>query len=190
MICAPNVQMLLHSAVAPRQNVLVLFRVGDGGAQAIEQTTIPDEALYEKDFEDWVEHAPELLGEELLVIGRQVELDEGKDRIDLLAIDRSGALVVIELKRDLLGGAADLQPLRYAALVSTWTHEQIRRQAEGYWTSAGQDRGTFVQEFDAFGDEEAQLNSEQRIILAGRDLKPRLGTVALWLRKHASTRQW
>ena len=162
----------------------MLFRVADRGAQAIQQTSFPDEALYEKDFEDWVEQTPELLGDELLIIGRQVELDDGKDRVDLLAIDRAGSLVVIELKRDLLGGAADLQPLRYAALVSTWTHEQVRRQAEGYWASTGQKRGTFVQEFDAFGDEDAQVNGEQRVILAGRDLKPRLGTVALWLRKH------
>jgi hypothetical protein len=162
----------------------MLFRVDPVGAQPIPQTTILDEALYEKDFEDWVEQAPELLGEELLIIGRQVELDDGKDRIDLLAIDKAGALVIIELKRDLLGGAADLQPLRYAALVSTWTHEQVRRHAEGYWSSTGQNRATFVQEFDEFGDEDAQVNGEQRIILAGRDLKPRLGTVALWLRKH------
>ena len=62
------------------------------------------EGIYEKDVEDWVERRPEILGEELLVIGRQVSLDEGRDIIDLLAIDKPGNLVVVELKRDLIGG--------------------------------------------------------------------------------------
>ena len=40
-----------------------------------------------------------MLGEPLLIIGRQVALDGGKDRIDLLALDQDGSFVVIELKR-------------------------------------------------------------------------------------------
>ncbi|HEY3672021.1 MAG TPA: hypothetical protein VGN51_13875 [Acidimicrobiia bacterium] len=162
----------------------MLFQVHDHGVEAVETTTMLGEDLYEKHFEDWVEQRSALLGEELLIVGRQVELDDGKDRIDLLALDKSGRLVVIELKRDLVGGAADLQPLRYAALVSTWSHEQLRRQAEGYWSTSQQTRGTFAQEIEQFCDEEAQVNSDQRVILAGRDLTPRLGTVALWLRAH------
>jgi DegT/DnrJ/EryC1/StrS aminotransferase family len=53
-----------------------------------------------------------MLGEPLLIIGRQVALDGGKDRIDLLALDQDGSFVVIELKRDLIGGSADLLALR------------------------------------------------------------------------------
>jgi RecB family endonuclease NucS len=99
----------------------MLYRVNAADAVVeIEQTTAFDESLYESQVEAWVAQRPEMLGEPLLVIGRQVALDRGKDRIDLLALDAEGALVVIELKRDLIGGDADLQGLRYAALISGW----------------------------------------------------------------------
>ncbi len=172
-----------HVRCAPN-NRRMLYDVGGEGVSPLPPTKFADAGLYEKHIEDWVEARPDLLGEELLIIGRQVALDEGKDILDLLAMDRQANLVIIELKRDLLGGAADLQPLRYAALISTWSHERVREQAEGYWKTIGASRSTFAQEVEQFCDEEAQVNGDQRLILAGRDITARLGTVALWLRSH------
>ncbi len=162
----------------------MLYRILDHEVAEVAETSVIDEALYEKDVEDWVVAAPEILGEPLIIIGRQVQIDDGKDRIDLLALDKSANLVVIELKRDLVGGSADLQALRYAAQVSQWSQEDVRRQAEGFWKTQKSPRGTFAQEVDEFCDAGYELNAEQRVILAGRDIKPRLGTVALWFRKH------
>jgi hypothetical protein len=161
------------------------YRITGTGVSEVPETTALDESLYEKDVEDWVAEKPDILGEPLLIIGRQVQLDEGRDRIDLLALDKAANLVVIELKRDLVGVDADLQAVRYAAQVSQWTHEDVRRAAEGYWKSSKEPRGTFAQEVEKFADEGSQVNADQRVILAGRDMKPRLGTMALWLRKHA-----
>lgn len=161
----------------------MLYRVIGQSLSVVAQTTVPDEELYERDIEDWVERQPDVLGERLLVIGRQVQLDEGKDRIDLLAIDTSARLVVIELKRDLVGGSADLQALRYAALVAGWTFEDIRKQAEGHWKTLGANE-TFAQRIETFCDPGSELNEDQRVILAGRDIRPRLGTMANWLRAH------
>jgi hypothetical protein len=163
----------------------VLYRISDGSVTEVESTTVLNEDLYEKDLEDWVEKRPDILGEPLLVIGRQVQLNESKDRIDLLALDKDANLVIIELKRDLVGGSADLQALRYAALVSRWTFEVVRQQAEGYWKTTGSGRGTLAQEIEGFCEEGYELNADQRIILAGRDLKPLLGSMALWLRGHS-----
>lgn len=81
-----------------------------------------------------------------------MQLDEGKDRIDLLALNKAANLVVIELERDLVGGLADLRALRYAAQVSPWTHEDVGRQAEGCWKSLKVARGTFAQESESSGD--------------------------------------
>ncbi len=160
----------------------MLYRINEGTVTPVASTSVPEEALYEEQLEDWVASRPDMLGEQLLIIGRQVQLDEGQDRIDLLAIDQVGNLVVIELKRDLIGGSADLQALRYAALVSRWTHDDVRRHAEGYWRSGGETRGTFAQEVEKLCGDEYEINGRQRIILVGRDIKPRLGTMALWLR--------
>lgn len=161
----------------------MLYRVGaENDVIEVEQTTAIEETLYESQVEAWVAQRPEMLGERLLVIGRQVALDGGKDLIDLLALDEEGALVVIELKRDLIGGDADLQGLRYAALVSNWTEVEIRKQAEGYWESLGEERD-FLEETQGLCGDEVTFNTAQRLILAGRDIKPRLGSMALWLIK-------
>jgi hypothetical protein len=159
----------------------MLYKVtGEQNVVEVAPTTMPDEALYESQVEDWVAGCPDILGEKLLVIGRQVMVDGGKDRIDLLGMDENGSLVVIELKRDLVGGDADLQGLRYASLVQDWGEEEIQRQAEGYWESAGEDRD-FLEEVQALCGDEATLNTTQRVILVGRDVKPRLGSMVLWL---------
>ena len=60
-------------------------------------------------------------GEELKIVTNQFAKFEGaKDRLDVLALDGMGRLVVIEVKRDTSGGYQDLQALRYAAFASTF----------------------------------------------------------------------
>jgi len=160
----------------------VLFRVDGDDVSAVAQTTAADESLYEEQVEAWIAKRPEILREKLLIIGRQVSLDGGKDRIDLLAVDEEGSLVVIEVKRDLIGGDADLQALRYAALIGDWSESEIREQAEGYWESLGEERD-FLEETQELCGDEVTFNTAQRVILVGRDVKPRLGTMSLWLIK-------
>ena len=160
----------------------MLFRVEQDDVIEVQQTTTTEEVVYESQVETWVSRRPDMLGEKLLIIGRQVGLDGGKDQIDLLALDEEGALVVVELKRDLIGGDADLPGLRYAALIGDWEESDIRKQAEGYWESLGEERD-FLEETQALCGDEVTLNTAQRLILVGRDIKPRLGSMALWLIK-------
>lgn len=77
-------------------------------------------ALEVQDIERWLKARPEVLGEDLLIISSQFSgFENTKDRPDLLALDRIGKLVVVEIKRDDSGAAQDLQALRYAAYLST-----------------------------------------------------------------------
>lgn len=109
----------------------MLYRVADGNrVSEVAQTTTVEEELYEERVEDWLAQTPDMLGEPLVIVGRQVELDAGRDRIDLLALAKDGTLVVIEVKRDLIGGSADLQALRYTAVVSSWSDCPELRDAE------------------------------------------------------------
>jgi RecB family endonuclease NucS len=62
----------------------------------------------------------------LFVIAEEFgDWDESWRRIDLLGLDKDRRLVVIELKRDERGGAMELQAIRYAAMVSNMTFDQI-----------------------------------------------------------------
>lgn len=56
-------------------------------------------ALNRESFiEDWLAADPTLAGLDALIVGRQVPTDHGKF-IDLLAMDATGALIIIELKK-------------------------------------------------------------------------------------------
>jgi RecB family endonuclease NucS len=58
------------------------------------------------------------LGDDLLVVAEEFgQWDDARRRIDLLAVDTAGRLVVIELKRTETGGHMDLQAIRYASMV-------------------------------------------------------------------------
>ena len=77
-------------------------------------------------IEEWIRKAPDILGEELLIVTTEFSQFKGfRDRIDILAIDRKGNLVVIEIKRDPYADYADLQSIRYAAMVSSMTIEKL-----------------------------------------------------------------
>ena len=77
-------------------------------------------------IEEWIRTNPEILGEDLLVVSTEFDrFTNSNDRLDVLALDRSGNLVVIELKRDSAAGYADLQAIRYAAMVSSMTIEVL-----------------------------------------------------------------
>ena len=69
------------------------------------QKALSESIDYEKDFENWLENSPNLLleeeGETIIWIGRQVKIsteDTGK-YLDLLGIDSSGDVVIVELKK-------------------------------------------------------------------------------------------
>ena len=69
-----------------------LFKVQNGRLIRAERRALTEERL----IESWVAEDPALLGLDAMIIGRQVATDHGK-YIDLLALDRSGGIVIIEL---------------------------------------------------------------------------------------------
>lgn len=83
------------------------------------------EAHKEKDLEEWVEQNPDLLGRNLTIIGRQVQIP-GVGIIDLLALDDDGQLVIIEFKREQTTRDTIAQILDYASSISQMSAEQLR----------------------------------------------------------------
>ena len=71
----------------------------------------------EERLEEWIAKDVALLGLDVLVIGRQVRTPYS-GRIDLLAIDQQGNLVVLELKRDRTPREVIAQILDYASWVA------------------------------------------------------------------------
>jgi len=67
----------------------------------------------EPQLEDWIEGDPDLLGDDYVVVGRQVTFDGGP--ADLIAIDPQGRWVVVEIKRSSNHRQDVAQALDYAA---------------------------------------------------------------------------
>jgi len=82
-------------------------------------------------IEGWLARQPDLLGLDVLVIGRQVTTEFG-GRIDLVAIDTDGNLVIVELKRDRTPREIIAQVLDYASWVSSLTTRQVHDVAQNF----------------------------------------------------------
>lgn len=55
-------------------------------------------------LQEWIAKNPEILGEELLIIQKEFDgFNDTSERLDLLALDKDGNLVIIELKAGLVG---------------------------------------------------------------------------------------
>jgi len=142
-----------------------------------EETPFPD---LEKVLEDWIERNPHLVldGEVLAIISRQPRTAFGR-YLDLLAVDKTGATVVIELKRGETPRDVLAQTLEYAAWVDSLTFEQLDDMAREYAESRGLDasgvadlyRRTFsvlLEEPDAQSapvTDTITFNSRQRLVI-------------------------
>lgn len=169
----------------------MIFSISDGFEQAkkIVENSFTSLSIWERThIEEWVRSHPEILGEDLLIVS--VEFDRfsnSNGRLDLLAIDREGNLVVVELKRDLAAGYADLQAIRYAAMVSSMTIDKLlpyyihyRRKYDDEVLSDIDARAEIVEfvESDSFNE----LSTKPRIILCSEGFSQELTTTVLWLR--------
>lgn len=85
---------------------------------------VPTAIGLEAQLESYIESDPAILGEALLVIGRQVPTVHG-GYIDLLAIDETAAVHVIELKRDKTPRDVTAQALDYGSWVATLGRAEI-----------------------------------------------------------------
>jgi hypothetical protein len=154
-----------------------------------EETDFKTHGLMERqDIEKWVEQNPDILGEELLIVTTEYDkFDKTNERLDLLAIDKEGNVVVIELKRDDSGKNVDLQALKYAAFCSTHSLDDLASMYASYLKQEGgavtpdAAREMILKFID--NDDFEELNDRPRIILVSREFRPEVTASVLWLRK-------
>ena len=141
------------------------------------------------------------LDEDLFVIAEEFgNWEDARRRIDLLALDKAGRLVVIELKRTDDGGHMELQAIRYAAMVSSTGFAEV---ADAYSAHRAKHRpdaeGTAQAELAAFldageGAEDPVISTDVRLMLVSADFGREITTV-LWLNgvravlRHAETQR-
>lgn len=73
-----------------------------------------------QDIQEWVAGNPSILEENLLIIGKEFSsFDKTNERLDLLAVDSEGRLVVIELRRPCLVPGSYLRPWALASATAS-----------------------------------------------------------------------
>lgn len=140
-----------------------------------------------RDIQEWVADNPGILGDDLLIIGKEFSgFDLTNERLDLLAVDRDGRLVIIELKRDDSGADAHWQAIKYASYFTRTTEEQIVGLVASHRSeSKEQAFNRLLEHLDA--DDLSALNNDQRIILASHRFAPEVTSAALWLNHKVPT---
>ena len=139
-----------------------------------------------RDIQEWVAANPGILDEELLIIGKEFSgFDLTNERLDLLAVDSDGKLVIIELKRDDSGADAHWQAIKYASYFQRATTEDIIGMAAAYWDVSQENAVTRLLQHLGTDDLNA-LNNDQRIILASHRFAPEVTSAALWLNRKVS----
>ena len=165
-----------------------LYRWNAENLEAMQPTTFEAEQLQERaDLQRLLRDQPEVLEEGLFIIAEEYGNWEGSNRsIDLLALDSLGNLVVIELKRTQTGDHSELQAIRYAAMVSNMTLEQVVDAHRDYLTKRGTDgdaRVLILDHLEVTDEADAEIYTDRpRIILASAGFSTELTTSVLWLR--------
>ena len=168
---------------------MALYRVdeADGSLSEIPETSLSGEGMKERgDLQRWLRDNPDALEDGLFVLAEEYgEWADSSRRIDLLALDQNGRLVVIELKRD-EGAFMDLQAIRYAAMVAHMTLDRAVLAHKHYLSARGIEGDARERIFEHLavedGTEPEIESTKPRILLAARDFPRELTTSVLWLR--------
>lgn len=177
----------------------MLFSIdGEGAVESVPTHELAELGLWERDdLQEWVIAEPRILGEDLLVVTSEYSgFEDTLDRLDVLALDREGKLVVIELKRDRADSESDLQALKYASFCSTLTPEDVQELYLEFHQSRGNQDLTPTEVGSRFADfisgdnpipvsesgwATFELDDRPRIILAAGDFGTEVTSPVLWL---------
>ena len=152
-----------------------------------EPTTFKDQKLKERQhLQEWIAKSPEVLGEPLLIIQKEFDgFDQTHERLDLLALDKSGKLVVIENKLDDSGRDVTWQAIKYASYCSSLTQEEIFDIYASYLMKPKEEAKKMILSFlevEDFDDIDINPENTQRMVFVAANFRKEVTSSVLWLR--------
>jgi hypothetical protein len=175
----------------------VLYDMTDGALIKVSSTTFKEEKVLERaHLQAAIRDNIEVLDSDLLVVAEEFgDFEDTHRRIDLLCVDKTARLVVVELKRTEDGGHMELQALRYAAMVSTMTFMELCSVYAEHLRRTGAVEHDLedarLQLLQWFEDDDAGnepvLGQEVGIVLASANFSQEITTTVLWLNDQHGT---
>ena len=147
------------------------------------------EHLYERThLQEWIAKSPNCLGEDLLIIQKEFDgFKDTKERLDLLALDKKGNLVIIENKLDDSGRNVTWQALKYASYCSSLNQDEVISIYQQYLGNTG----NAEDKISEFLGEDISINKgehSQRIIFVAKEFRKEVTSTVLWLAKNYNLR--
>lgn len=139
-------------------------------------------------LQEWIANNPESLGEDLLIIQKEFAgFNDTKERLDLLALDKQGNVVVIENKLDDSGKDVTWQVIKYASYCSSLKKSHIIKIYQDFLDKIEPGRYEAEKKLSDFFEgkdiEEIPLNNglTQRLMLIAGDFRKEVTSCVLWL---------
>ncbi|MGI6373731.1 MAG: DUF4268 domain-containing protein [Patescibacteria group bacterium] len=138
------------------------------------------------DLQEWISDNPSIFGEELLIIQKEFDgFEETNERLDLLALDKQGNLVIIENKLDDSGRDVVWQVLKYASYCSTLKIQNIKELFDQYLKKEGKEDRAEDLLLEFFGDDDYEsivnIGNSQRVIVVAGKFRKEVTSTAIWL---------
>jgi hypothetical protein len=153
------------------------WEIVDGKLIPLISSLVEDGKKEKEDLEKWIKSNPQILGEDIVIIGEQILTNSGP--LDFIGVDINGNVVIIELKRDMLPRAALAQAIDYASDVADWDVDRFREICQGY---SNQTLEELLQErFEDIVIDDLAINQTQRILLVGNAIEESLSRMIEWL---------
>lgn len=167
---------------------MALYKLGETALTHVAQPPMANLKIRERqDLQRLLKNQIDVISPGTLVISEEYSGWSGSlRRIDLLGIDPDGTLVVFELKRTEDGGHMDLQGIRYAAMASVLSYEEVLQVFANYLAKSGSsDDAEDVMRKHLETENNEDVAGRVRIVLVSADFGTEITTTVLWLNEQS-----
>lgn len=161
-----------------------IFEITNEAITRVPETTFADEKITEREgLQRILRTNIEAIAPGCFVLDEEYgDWTDSKRRIDLLCIDSEANLVVVELKRTEDGGHADLQAIRYAAMIRFMTFADAVNAHAKFLKKGVEESSKAILDFLKWeSPKEEEFAQDVRIILVSAEFSKELTSTAIWL---------
>lgn len=176
------------------QSDMLMFTVGslDAGCVPMPSRRLAELGILEPvHLERWIIDHPEVLGDQVKIVTTQYDKwssdsgDLARERLDILGLDSSGQLVVVELKRG-IDSRIHLQAITYAALVAGFSKDTLADAHADYLNSVATEPVSTTEALEQLEDHvdgtwDNDILTVPKIILLAEDFAAQTYTTVSWL---------
>jgi len=153
------------------------WQIIDGKLTHITSSMVESQKKEREHLEQWIKSNPIILGEDIALIGEQVQTKSGP--LDFLGIDVNGNIVIVELKRDSLPREALAQAMDYASDLANWEIDKFNDICLNFTKQNLEDY--LPEKFPDKTAEDLTITQTQRILLVGFSVEEPLSRIIEWL---------